>query len=399
MPERDEQTKIAALAVEIGRTLVQDEDGKLHDPETGEIIEPASGREAANRDNLTVAAWLRLELPPRDYLLGELLCTTSRWLLIGETGIGKTLFCLDMAGAIAAGRSFLDWNGWRRSRVMYLDGELPAETFKERIEIIAARYGCDLELFGYSRDVLGPNDMPPLNVPAGQQWLWREINIVKPDIIFFDSIMCLMNGDMKDDMSWEPVKQLIRKISSRRIAQVWMHHTGHDNSKGFGTKTREWEMDTVAMLTRASDDTDSNSVLLQFNKARLRTPKTADQFAAKTLACGEDGWISHAADTLVKVSKDTRDALILKSEIAKSYDRLASDVETTRGLNGALVQKVSIDDIRDDLARRGFLERSEPHGGITATHRTRFYRAKVSLINSQMFVEEDGLFWRISFLK
>jgi hypothetical protein len=29
------------------------------------------------------------------------------------------------------------------------------------------------------------------------------------------------------------------------IAQVWLHDTGHDTTKGFGTKTREWEMDTV----------------------------------------------------------------------------------------------------------------------------------------------------------
>lgn len=29
----------------------------------------------------------------------------------------------------------------RKARVMYLDGELPVETFKERMELVAARYG------------------------------------------------------------------------------------------------------------------------------------------------------------------------------------------------------------------------------------------------------------------
>ena len=36
---------------------------------------------------------------------------------------------------------------------MYLDGEMPAETFKERMELIAQRYGSDITLYGYNRDI------------------------------------------------------------------------------------------------------------------------------------------------------------------------------------------------------------------------------------------------------
>ena len=81
--------------------------------------------------------------------------------------------------------------------------------------------------------------MPPLNTPEGEKWLWREIDFIKPDLIVFDSIMCLLTGSMSEEESWAPVKALVRKISGRRVAQIWLHHTGHDNSKGFGTKTRE----------------------------------------------------------------------------------------------------------------------------------------------------------------
>ena len=54
------------------------------------------------RDNLTLQSWLNRKMPPRDYLLGELLSTTSRWLIIGDTGIGKTLLALAIAAASAA---------------------------------------------------------------------------------------------------------------------------------------------------------------------------------------------------------------------------------------------------------------------------------------------------------
>ena len=74
--------------------------------------------------------------------------------------------------------------------------------------------------------------MPPLNTPAGQAWLWREIDAVKPDLIIFDSIMCLLVGPLSDEETWAPMMPLIRQLSSRRIAQVWLHHTGHDTNKG-----------------------------------------------------------------------------------------------------------------------------------------------------------------------
>jgi RecA-family ATPase len=126
------------------------------------VVEMIAAEPPVCRDNLLVSAWLKLNLPPRDLLLGDVFSTTTRCLIIGETGIGKTLLCLDMGAPMSAGADFLGWQGRRKCRVMYLDGEMPAETFKERIELIAKQYGSDIKLFGYNRDVLGPDDMPPL---------------------------------------------------------------------------------------------------------------------------------------------------------------------------------------------------------------------------------------------
>ena len=123
--------------------------------------------------------------------MGSVMSTTSRWLMIGETGIGKTLLSMDMGAAIAVGVMFLIWTGQRQARVMYIDGELPAETFKERMQLLAKRYGPDIELLGYNRDDLGDDGLPPLNTDLGQAWLRREIAAVKPDLIIFDSVMCL----------------------------------------------------------------------------------------------------------------------------------------------------------------------------------------------------------------
>lgn len=347
---------------------------------------------AASRSGLLVSSWLKRELPPRDYLLGDLLCTTSRWLIFGETGVGKTLFSLEMGAAIAAGEAFMKWKGRRKARVMYLDGEMPIETFKERMELIATRYGEDIELYGYNRDDLGDDAMPPLNTEAGQIWLWREIDAIKPDIIFFDSIMCLLGGNMSEEDSWAPVKMLARQITGRRIAQIWLHHTGHDASKGYGTKTREWEMDTVLALSKVDKDDDDSAIKTEFKKNRLKTPANAAQFAPLTIKRGEDDWSVEAATRTATGNKQGGVA-ILRGEFLKTYDRLADSVTPSPGFGKTKVRKVKVDAIRDELKRRGFLETNEA-GMITATSRSHLQRAKTELLKNHTLIEADKFIWK-----
>ena len=119
----------------------------------------------------------------------------------------------------------------------------------------------------------------------GQEWLRREIEAIKPDLIIFDSIMCLLVGSMQEEASWAPMKPLVCELSARRIAQVWFNHA-NDLGKSFGDKTREWEMDTVAKLSKV--DGDETAIRLEFAKARLRTPKNAGQFAPLIIRPSDD---------------------------------------------------------------------------------------------------------------
>ena len=95
---------------------------------------------------------------------------------------------------------------------------------------------------------------------------------------------------------------LIRQLSARRIAQVWLNHTGHDANPSFGTKTKEWEFDATIMLTKEQSDDDG--VLLEFTKARLRTPQTAGLFKPQLIRRTEDGWTAEA--TTVAARRENR---------------------------------------------------------------------------------------------
>jgi hypothetical protein len=353
------------------------------------IWEPDSP--STDRAPLLLRSWLDRVLPPRDYLLGEVLCTTSRWLIYGATGVGKTLFSAEMAGAISSGSQFLNWSARRPARVMYLDGELPAETLKERMQLVAEQFGADIPLYGYSRDVLGPDDMPPLNTEEGERWLENEIEAVKPDAIYFDSVMSLTIGNMSDEESWSPLKPLIRRLSARRIAQIWLHHTGHDTSKGYGTKTREWELDTVLALTPAGDD--GATIQADFTKARLRNPNNRDQFKARNLTRSPDGWTAVDADISRKPGSRTTEAAQVQKAILQAYDQLADGINLVPGFDNKPVRKVAADAVRDEVKSRGFLDAGEK-GALTSTARGIFRRAKSSLLSAELLIEDDGLMWR-----
>src|SRR5271166_896887 len=209
----------------------------------------------------------------------------------------------------------------------------------------------------------------------------REIKIVKPDAIVFDSIMCLLAGTMAEEESWAPVKLLSRQLSARRIAQIWLHHAGHDATRGFGTKTREWEMDTVIALLKEGDE---GAIRLEFRKARLRTPATAGQFASQIIRLAENGWTSEAA-TRAETGKRSDAGAILRREYLAAYDRLASGVATSPGFNGADVRKVSADDVRDELRKRGLLD-ADGRGNLTNTSRTHLRRARTELLGKKALI-------------
>ena len=245
---------------------------------------------------LTIAEWKgREDLAEPDFLLGHFLTTTSRVLLTATTGLGKTNFCMAVAIRIAGELGFLHWRARRRARVLYIDGEMSRRLFRERIQYECARAGVepDTVFFLSKEDVEG---MPPLNTPEGQAYIDAFIKrIGGVDLIIFDNIMCLLIGDMKDPAPWQAVANWTKSLTKRCIGQIWVHHTGHDETRSYGDKSKEWALDTTIHLdAKKRDDTDV-SFTLKFGKARERTPATRDDFRDIDICLLDDEWTHEAA--------------------------------------------------------------------------------------------------------
>jgi hypothetical protein len=252
----------------------------------------------------TAKRWLDRDLPPPDFLLGNLFSTTSRAMLVGPTGAGKSNFSLALAFAVAAGRDFQHWRSHRAARrVLYVDGEMSARLARERIREAGKRHGGLPEnLIIINRDDFP--DLPPLDTTDGQKYVDRLIDQVGGvDFVIFDNVQSLVRGSMVDEDAWAAVLPWIRDLTRRAIGQLWAHHTGHDESRSYGTKTREWQLDTVMLMEKAS--TDRVDFVLKFTKARERSPQNRNDFAPTRIWIGDDDkWQSLAVRTANSAKQD-----------------------------------------------------------------------------------------------
>jgi hypothetical protein len=262
---------------------------------------------------LTLNEWRDRELLPADFIMGNWLTTTTRCLLTSDTGLGKTNFGLAIGMRVAAGQDFMHWQGRRPCRVLFIDGEMSRPLFKLRLHDEIERLGVLLLPEGFR--ALSREDVPnmqPLNTPLGQAWVNALIKkIGGVDLVIFDNIMSLIAGNPKDPEPWQLTLPWALELTSRRIGQIWVHHTGHDATRSYGDKAKEWQMDTTIHLDAVTRPDTDVSFSMKFVKARERTPKTRFDFQEVKIALVDNQWQHELTVTNLpsKVSPTTQKAL------------------------------------------------------------------------------------------
>jgi AAA domain len=242
---------------------------------------------------LGIKEWRSRVIAPPDFQMGEVLSSTTRAMLVGPSGLGKTHFAFALTIHAAARRDFLHWRSpGKPVRVLYIDGEMSARLMQRRIDDAARRLGTVPEtMFVLNREDFP--DLPPFNTEAGQKFVDRIIDIIGgADLVVFDNIQALCVGIMAEEESWQPMLPWIRSLTMRKIGQLWIHHTGHDESHAHGTKTREWQLDTVMLMERIDRPELDIAFKLTFTKSRERSPENRADFEPSVIMLAEDRWLS-----------------------------------------------------------------------------------------------------------
>jgi len=334
--------------------------------------------------------WLERELPEPDPLLGAALVTSlSRLLIIGPTGLGKTMFGLEVAAAIAMGKGFLHWKAGRKARVLYLDGEMPRGEMQERLKELADRHGGEIT-GGF--DLLSredAEDMPPLNREAGQRWLDAFIkHIGGVDLIIFDNVQCLLEGDPKEPEQWAKIKPYVLNLTKRRIAQIWFHHTGIEEGRGYGDKTREWMLTTVVVMERVTTPPGADvAFALKFPKKRGSKRGNRQDFEPVVLTLKDDVW----GFTPLEAQKKGRPPKAATIALTALREALEERGATQTEVNPHIPSGVKVIDRKTWESYA--LARGLSGGETKDAKRKAFKRAETNLLTEQTVSTWDGQYW------
>jgi putative DNA primase/helicase len=225
---------------------------------------------------------LKLNIPPKRFLLEPWLPERGLAMVYAQRGVGKTLFGLGIAHAVAAGRDFLRFRAPEPRRVVYIDGEMPLQNLQERLAATVAATGQAVgDRLSFLCSDAVEHRLPDLGTKEGQRAIAQLIE--RADLVIVDNISTLVRtGSENESDSWQPVQDWGLEQRRAGRAVLFVHHTNKAGAQR-GTSRREDVLDTVISLARPDDyrPCDGARFILRFEKARGFLGADADPLEAK----------------------------------------------------------------------------------------------------------------------
>lgn len=343
---------------------------------------------------LTMDEWRGRDLPTPDYLLGEVLSTTSRAIMSAPTGLGKSNAAIAIGMRMATGAPFLHWEGHRPAKVLYIDGEMSRRLLKQRLLAEEARLQGEVgsqvheEFQPSGFHALSTEDISnfqPLNTQIGQSAIERVIVAMGGcDFVIFDNVMSLISGSMVDEEAWAQTLPWVKSLTKRGIGQLWVHHTGHDETKGYGTKTREWQMDVVIHLAKVERPDTDVSFKLEFRKARERMPDNRHDFQTVNVFLVNDRWNGDAPS-----GSQRKKMSPMASKYFEALQNVVGGGEQPKSKRLHGCHAVHNDDWKAECELLGLLDRE----GQKNSQRAKFSKYRAELVAANVVACEGDYTW------
>lgn len=216
---------------------------------------------------------LNMNLPPRENLLDPWLPKSGLCMVYATRGIGKTFFALEVTMAIACGINFLSFRAPHPAKVLYIDGEMPANVMQSRLRSIKERINSAHPNIDIIEPLLITPDLQgdcTIDLSTNEGHLLIEKHTKNAELIVIDNISTLAGSLKENDATdWMPFQQLLLKLRKQGKSVLLVHHAGKGGNQR-GTSKREDILDTVIALKRPNDyeASDGASFELYFEKNR-----------------------------------------------------------------------------------------------------------------------------------
>ncbi len=244
-------------------------------------------------------------------------------------GVGKTHVALGIAHALASGATFLSWRAHSPVPVLYIDGEMPGATLRDRLARTMSSSEKSVHP-GYlslvTPDLQDSGIMPNLATQIGQEAIQRVLGDAK--VIIVDNLSCLARGGKENEAEgWLPLADWSLRMRATGRSVVFIHHAGKGGQQR-GTSKREDLLDTVIALKRPSDYRAEQGARfeLHFEKARALYGQDVKPLEAtlETTPDGRQSWASKSVEAVADVQ------MIELAELGLSQAEIARELECHR---------------------------------------------------------------------
>lgn len=239
-------------------------------------------------------------IPPLSWCMENFMTQGSVNVIAGAGGVGKSMVASDIATAACIGQPvFYGWRGDRKGqRVLVVDGELPAATFKSRWDMCLNRWGITnisgltlMPVLMFVDDHPDPN----LYLPIHRRKLDKLIEA--NDLIVLDNFNCLcrrLSGDgdtyQADENKWTELYLWMRRWCAKGKTFLFVMHLTKGGALQ-GTSRIHGDAETVVQLNKLRSDLKENihnlGVVFEFTKGRNITPDKQEPFAAEMMTVDE----------------------------------------------------------------------------------------------------------------
>ena len=172
---------------------------------------------------------------PIEWLFTDFIETGEQIIIAGAPKTGKSLLAAQLGLALASGGEFLGWKAVGRRKVLYVNMEIKEEAFARRvikqIKGKENRYLFDGAWF----DVRQWRTVDRLKEKEERAKLESVIKFMQPDLIIFDILARLHNGD-EQSSDMKAVMQALRQVSQNRT-HIIVHHTRKPSADSTGPQT------------------------------------------------------------------------------------------------------------------------------------------------------------------
>jgi hypothetical protein len=252
----------------------------------------------------TLGELLKRDIPERQCLLNPWLREHESCLLYAATGVGKSLFALSAALAVAGKGCFLGWKpddeDWR---VLYVDGEQHIGDIQDRARMLMdavpdiSKTRAQTNIQFLARQDQDPAvDFPEITDAkqgGGQERILQKVLDGKFNLLILDNFSTLgvVEDENKAD-SFNSIQSFLLKLKTERVATILVHHTGKSDDTYRGSTKLAATFEVMLHLKRYRGDVkqrgridteaaDYGQAHFELEWSKLRSQKAVGKIIAK----------------------------------------------------------------------------------------------------------------------